>query len=54
MDTIAPLSEWIRPFWGPWLMAVFVGIVAWAYWPTNRERLERMGSLPLRDDPDEE
>ncbi|GEO82449.1 cbb3-type cytochrome oxidase subunit 3 [Pararhodospirillum oryzae] len=54
MDLASLLGPWARPLWLLWLMAVFIGIVAWVFWPANRERLEHQGSLPLRDDPDEE
>ncbi|MFW6198865.1 MAG: cbb3-type cytochrome oxidase subunit 3 [Acidobacteriota bacterium] len=31
-------------------MILFVGIVAWVFWPRNRQRLERHGRIPLEDD----
>jgi cytochrome c oxidase cbb3-type subunit IV len=31
-------------------LAVFVGVVAWVYWPTRRGELDRASRLPLEDD----
>jgi cbb3-type cytochrome oxidase subunit 3 len=36
-----------------WLLAslvVFVGIVVWAMWPSNKARLQAYADIPLRDD----
>lgn len=46
--------RFIHSFWVVWLLLVFVGIVAWAYWPTRRKKLEEHGKIPLRDDEDTE
>ncbi|MBT5416136.1 MAG: cbb3-type cytochrome c oxidase subunit 3 [Rhodospirillaceae bacterium] len=37
-------------FWGIWLMIVFVGIVAWAYWPGRKGEMEERGKIPFRED----
>jgi len=47
------IDEVLRPFWGLWLMAIFLAIIAAVYWPGNRGRMEEYGSIPLRDDDDE-
>lgn len=31
-------------------MLLFLGIVAWAYWPTRKRKLQEHGQIPLRDD----
>jgi cytochrome c oxidase cbb3-type subunit IV len=31
-------------------LAVFVGVVAWVYWPTRRQEMDRASRLPLEDD----
>jgi cytochrome c oxidase cbb3-type subunit 4 len=31
-------------------LAVFLGIVAWAYAKRNQQRFEELGQLPLQDD----
>ena len=44
------MYEWITSFWLVWLILLFVGIVAWVFWPKHKQRLERHGEIPLRDD----
>ena len=46
--------EILRQFWVVWLMVIFIGIVAWAFWPRNKDRLESHADIPLRDDEDGE
>lgn len=51
MDWIT-LSETLRPLWSVWLMALFVGIALWAFWP-GRARdaaMKAHADIPLRDD----
>lgn len=36
--------------WPLWLMILFLGIVAWAYWPSHRQRFESYATIPLRDE----
>ncbi|MBX6322024.1 MAG: cbb3-type cytochrome c oxidase subunit 3 [Rhodospirillaceae bacterium] len=33
-----------------WVTLVFVGIVAWAFWPRRKARLEALGRIPLDDE----
>lgn len=52
MDILMELSEIARAWWGLWLMTLFVGIVAWALWP-SRQRSEEMreaSMIPFRED----
>ena len=42
--------EFVRSLWVVWLMAVFVGIVAWAYWPGNKRKLQRNADIIFHDD----
>lgn len=32
--------------------SIFVGVAVWAYWPSNRQRLESFKHLPLADGAD--
>lgn len=50
LEWLAQHYEALRQMWVVWFMLLFVGIVAWAFWPSNRERLERQGRIPLDDD----
>lgn len=52
--TLEGIVEFLRSLWGLWLMMIFLGIVAWAFWPKNKDRLERYGDIPLREDDNEE
>lgn len=40
----------LKQLWLVWFMLLFVGIVAWVFWPRNKTRLERHGRIPLDDD----
>lgn len=42
--------EFMRSTWTVWLMATFLGIVVWAFWPRGKEKFERYGEIPFRDD----
>ncbi|NIP14927.1 MAG: CcoQ/FixQ family Cbb3-type cytochrome c oxidase assembly chaperone [Pseudomonadales bacterium] len=44
------MIAFLRSFWVLWLMLLFLGIVAWAYWPKRKKKLERHAEIPLRDD----
>ncbi len=44
------LIGFLRSFWVLWLMLLFLGIIAWAYWPKRKKKMESYGSIPLRDD----
>lgn len=50
MPDFAQIAETLRTFWGLWLMVFFVGIVVWVFWPRNRDKLEKHGEIPLKDD----
>lgn len=40
----------LRELWLVWFMLLFVGIVAWAFWPGRRRKLQEHANIPLRDD----
>lgn len=48
MDAVV---DFLRSIWGLWLMGLFLGAVAWAYWPRNRDRFAAAALIPLSDDP---
>lgn len=45
----------VRQFAGTWglvyMVALFVIVVAWALWPSNRKRFHDAARIPLDDDP---
>ncbi len=51
--TLNDIVEVARALWPAWLMLVFIGIVAWAFWPRHRARLEGHAHIPLRDGEEE-
>ena len=40
----------LKQFWGIWLMALFVGIVVWVFWPSRRKQMEDDARIPFRDE----
>ena len=48
---MAEFLDFVRSLWVVWLMALFLGLVAWTLWPKRRHKLEEEYSrIPLRDD----
>ncbi len=48
--TLADFSSFIRSLWSVWLTLLFLGIALYAFWPSNRKRLQSYADMPLRDD----
>ncbi|HLB80175.1 MAG TPA: cbb3-type cytochrome c oxidase subunit 3 [Dongiaceae bacterium] len=48
--SLAELSELARSLWLVWLMVLFLGIVAWAFWPKNKDRFRGYAEIPFKDD----
>ena len=44
------IYEFLRSLWVVWLMLIFLGIVAWAFWPGHKKRFEDDAKIPFRDD----
>ena len=51
METLLPI---LKQFWVLWLMALFVGIVIWVFWPSRRREMEDNARIPFRDQEDED
>ena len=47
---LTDLSALAREFWGLWMMALFIGIIGWTFWPKRRGELEAHGRIPLDDE----
>lgn len=45
--------QWLRSLWLVWLMALFIGIVVWTYWPKRKAEMEKQGRIPLEDGDEE-
>jgi cytochrome c oxidase cbb3-type subunit 4 len=53
MEMLDSLHALLRPYWVVWMMALFLGIVAWALWPKRKAEMEQHARIPLEgDDPD--
>ncbi|WP_299437799.1 cbb3-type cytochrome c oxidase subunit 3 [uncultured Rhodospira sp.] len=50
MEALKDLSDFLRQFWGLWLMLLFLGIVWWAFKPSNKDRFKDDAMIPFRDD----
>jgi cbb3-type cytochrome oxidase subunit 3 len=48
--TGAELQLYVFIAWMIGSMILFIAIIAWALWPSNRQRFESYGSIPLADD----
>ena len=51
--TFEMIYQTATDYWVVWLMAIFLAIVVWAFWPKNKERFEAYGRIPLEDEKDE-
>ena len=40
----------LRSLWAVWFMALFIGIVWWAFGRRRRPRFEQHARIPLRED----
>ena len=48
------IYAWANALWPLWLMILFLGIVAWAFWPKRKARFEKDAQIPLRDDDEQD
>jgi len=40
----------VRSAWVVWMMVLFVAIVVWVLWPSNRDKFRRAAQIPLSED----
>jgi cytochrome c oxidase cbb3-type subunit IV len=43
-------THFITTFWTPLFFVIFLAILAYALWPSNREAFEDAARMPLRED----
>jgi cytochrome c oxidase cbb3-type subunit IV len=48
METL--ITNFITTFWTPIFVTIFLGILAYALWPGNREKFDEAARMPLRED----
>ncbi len=53
MEGVDQISDFLRQFWGLWLMLLFLGVVWWAFRPRNKDRFREDAMIPFRDDEDD-
>jgi cytochrome c oxidase cbb3-type subunit IV len=44
------ISNFIATFWTPVFVAIFLAILRYAVWPSNREAFDDAAKMPLRED----
>lgn len=44
------LQALFKQLWTVWLVLLFIGICAWALWPSRRQEMERHARIPLEDE----
>ena len=42
--------SFVKSAWVVWMMALFVGIVVWVLWPSNRRRFRKASQIPFEND----
>ncbi len=50
MDTLIQHYPVLKQIWIIWSVLLFIGIVAWALWPSRSKEMERLAKLPLEKD----
>lgn len=49
MEWMIAIYPLLKSLWVVWFMMLFVGIAAWAFWPTRQSRLQEHAHIPFRD-----
>jgi cbb3-type cytochrome oxidase subunit 3 len=50
MNTLLLMVHWFEHYSVVIMTLIFVGIVAYYYWPSRKDELEQQGRIPLEDD----
>jgi cytochrome c oxidase cbb3-type subunit 4 len=51
LDTLASLQSILSSLWVAWFFVLFTGIILYVMSPWRKQRYERAGDIPLRDEP---
>jgi cytochrome c oxidase cbb3-type subunit 4 len=43
------VSDLVTTWWTPVFVAIFLGILAYALWPRNRDKFDAAARMPLED-----
>ena len=44
------ITDFITTLWTPVFVLIFLGVLAYALWPSNREKFDDAARMPLRED----
>jgi cytochrome c oxidase cbb3-type subunit 4 len=44
------MTNFITTLWTPIFVAIFLGVLAYAIWPDNRDTFDDAAKMPLRED----
>ena len=47
---LAEIVAFAQRFWVVWLLALFIGILVWVFWPGRKQEMDRYARIPLDDD----
>jgi cytochrome c oxidase cbb3-type subunit 4 len=54
MKAIMTLQNWasdlVTSWWTPIFVILFLAIVAYAFWPSNKSKFDAAAKMPLRED----
>lgn len=50
LDTYKFLAEFAQTWGLAYFVAVFLIVVAYALWPSNKQKFDQAGRIPLRED----
>lgn len=48
--TFDDIYTFAREWWVVWFMALFLGIIIWAFLPSKKDEFEKASKLPLEED----
>ena len=43
-------TDFVTTLWTPLFVAIFVAIIAYAFWPRNKAAFDEAASMPLREE----
>jgi len=50
MSILTTLAHWFQAHSILVMLAIFVGMAAWVYWPSRKGEMERHAQIPLEDE----
>jgi len=50
MSALASLAHWFQAHSILLMLAIFVGMAVWIYWPSRKSAMDRHAQIPLEDE----